>query len=161
MPLDSLQRIPKYSHAIPHLKIPAFGRILSVMQDSGPKLAHDRAEPDGARRSAVVLPFRPRGLVGQGPASHPLRPAAQSSDDESEPFDDLAQYEQDREQQDESVNYPHRMLMNIIAVTVLTILIGAGVWLADTITYMERNQDCILQGRQNCAPLEIAAPVRK
>jgi hypothetical protein len=53
------------------------------------------------------------------------------------------------------------MLMNIIALVVLTILIGAGVWLADTITYMERNQDCILQGRQNCAPLEIAAPVRK
>jgi hypothetical protein len=51
--------------------------------------------------------------------------------------------------------------MNIIAVTVLTILIGAGVWLADTIAYMERNQDCILQGRQNCAPIEIAAPVRK
>jgi hypothetical protein len=132
------------------------------MQDSGPKLAHDRPEPDGARRSAKVLPFRPRGLVGQGPASRPPpRPAVESSDDESEPFDDLAQYEQDREQQDESVNYPRRMLMNIIAVTVLTILIGAGVWLADTIAYMERNQDCILQGRQNCAPIEIAAPVRK
>jgi hypothetical protein len=131
------------------------------MQDSGPKLAHNRPEPDGARRSAQVLPFRPRGRVGQEPASHPPRPAAESSDDESEQFDDLAQYEQDREQQDESVNYPRRMLMNIIAVMVLTILIGAGVWLADTIASMERNQDCILQGRQNCAPLEIAAPVRK
>jgi hypothetical protein len=129
------------------------------MQDSGPNLAHDRAEPDGARRSAKVLPFRPRGLAGPGPAPQPLRPAAQSNDDAND--DDLAQYEQDREQQDESVNYPHRMLMNIIAVMVLTILIGAGVWLAETITYMERNQDCILQGRQNCAPIEIAAPVRK
>ena len=130
------------------------------MQDGGPKLAHDPAEPDGTRRSAKVLPFRPRGVAAQDSASRALRPAASSGEDESEPFDDLAQYEQDREQ-DESVDYPHRMLMNIIAVMVLTILIGAGIWLADTITDMERNQDCILQGRQNCAPIEMVAPVRK
>lgn len=133
------------------------------MQDSGPKLAHDRGEADGARRSAKVLPFRPRGLVGQAPASRPLQPAAASRDDDSELIDDLARYEQDREEEDEDevINYPRRMLMNIIALMVLTVLIGAGVWLADTIAYMERNQDCILQGRQNCAPIEIAAPVRK
>lgn len=130
------------------------------MQDSGSKLAHDPPEPDGARRSAQVLPFRPRGRAAQTQIPQPSRTTAESSDEESEPFDDLAQYEHDREE-DETVNYPQRMLMNVIAVVVLTILIGAGVWLADTIGAMERNQDCILQGRQNCAQIEIPAPVRK
>lgn len=177
-----------------------------MMQDSGSKPAQDRGEPDGARRSAKVLPFRPRGVGGpglagsglqgpgfqgpglqgpglQGPgrfvgsglvgsgfkgsplAPRPLRPAAPAlPGEDSDSYDDLAQYEQDRAEQDEedeSVNYPRRMLMNVIAVMVLTVLIAAGVWLADAITYMERNQDCILQGRQNCAPIEIAAPVRR
>jgi hypothetical protein len=26
---------------------------------------------------------------------------------------------------------------------------------------MERDQDCVLQGRQNCAPIEIATPIQK
>ena len=53
------------------------------------------------------------------------------------------------------------MLMNVIAVVVVTVLVGIGVWLADTIAEMERNQDCVLQGRQNCAPIEIPAPTVK
>lgn len=73
-------------------------------------------------------------------------------------LDDLAQYEQVHED-DEIIDYPQRMLMNIIAVAVVTVLIGVGVWLADTIADMERDQDCMLQGRQNCAPVEV--PVTK
>jgi hypothetical protein len=38
------------------------------------------------------------------------------------------------------------------------VLIGVGVWLADTIADMERDQDCVLQVRQNCAPIELAIP---
>jgi hypothetical protein len=34
------------------------------------------------------------------------------------------------------------------------ILIGLGVWIADTISDMQRAQDCVMQGRQNCAPIE-------
>ena len=41
---------------------------------------------------------------------------------------------------------------------VVAVLIGIGVWLADTIADMERDQDCVLQGRQNCAPIELAIP---
>ena len=57
--------------------------------------------------------------------------------------------------EDEPINYRHRMLMNVIAVAIVTVLVGIGVWLADTIAEMERDQDCVLQGRQNCAPIEI------
>jgi hypothetical protein len=47
------------------------------------------------------------------------------------------------------------MLMNVIAVMVVALLVGIGVWLADTIAAMERDQDCVLQGRQNCAPIIV------
>jgi hypothetical protein len=73
-----------------------------------------------------------------------------------EPHDDFAAYEQDP---DEPVDYRKRMLMNVIAVAVVTLLVGAGVWIADTIADLQRDQDCVLQGRSNCAPIEL--PVRK
>jgi len=132
------------------------GRILDSMRDGGFKLAHDLPDSAGARPSAQLLQFRPRQrLTDRSPAG-----AAAASQPESNLLDDLAQYERDR-QEDESVNYPHRMLMNAIALAVVTMLIGVGVWLADTIAEMERDQDCVLQGRQNCAPIEVAAPTRK
>jgi hypothetical protein len=133
------------------------GRILEAMRDGGSKLAHDRPESEGAQPSAQVLQFRPRQrLTDRSPAG-----TAAPDEPEGELLDDLAQYERDPEEEEENINYPRRMLMNAIAAAVVTILIGVGVWLADTIAEMERNQDCVLQGRQNCAPIEIAAPIRK
>lgn len=125
------------------------------MRDGTSNLAHDRPEPDGAPHTAQVLQFRPRQRLGERAFAGPARPAGEPAEP-SELFDDLAQFEQDREE-DENINYPQRMLMNVIAVAVVTILIGVGVWLADTIADMERDQDCVLQGRQNCAPIEVPA----
>lgn len=113
------------------------------------KLAHEPLESDALPHTAQVLQFRPRIVDHLG--AHEL------TDTPSDEFDDLAQYEQDQEE-DENVNYPRRMLMNGIAVAVVTVLIGVGVLLADTIADMERDQDCVLQGRQNCAPIELALP---
>ncbi len=132
------------------------GRILDSMRDGGSKLARDRTEALDARPSAQILQFPPRERLGNRLAGE----AAAASGPESELLDDLAQYEQDREE-DQNINYPQRTLMNIIAVAVVAMLIGVGVWLADTIADMERDQDCILQGRQNCAPVEIAPPIQK
>jgi hypothetical protein len=81
----------------------------------------------------------------------PLAPEA----DGAEPLDDLAGYEDE----DGHIDYRHRMLMNVIAVVIVTVLISAGVWIADTIAAMQKMQDCALQGRQNCAPIEV--PVKK
>jgi len=114
------------------------------------KLAHEPPESEEPPNTAQVLQFRPRVADRLSSREFPTAPR----DDE---FDPLAQYQQDQED-DESVDYPHRMLMNGIAVAVVTVLIGVGVWLADTIADMERDQDCVLQGRQNCAPIELANP---
>ena len=130
------------------------------MRDGTSKLAQDPPEPDRTQHSAQVLPFRPR----QHSADRSLQGAAEAPTVREAPagqlLDDLELYEQDRED-DEDINYPRRMLMNVIAVAVVTLLIGVGVWLADTIADMERDQDCVLQGRQNCAPIEVPAPIQK
>jgi len=75
--------------------------------------------------------------------------------DGGEPVDDLAAFEEE----DGHIDYRHRMLMNVIAVVIVSVLVTAGVWIADTIAAMQKAQDCALQGRQNCAPIEV--PVTK
>jgi hypothetical protein len=86
----------------------------------------------------------------------PTQPASSDADDaDTELPDDLAQYEQD---QDEIVDYRQRTVMNVIALAVTAFLVSTGVWLADTIAAMERDQDCVMQGRVNCAPIELPAP---
>jgi hypothetical protein len=126
------------------------------MRDGGPELAHERPEAEDERPSAQILQFRPRQRLHE----RTIADAGVVGEPEPALADDLTQYEQDREE-DEHINYPQRMLMNVIAVAVVTLLIGVGVWLADTIAEMERDQDCVLQGRQNCAPIEIASPMQK
>ena len=108
-------------------------------------MVRERPDQREAAPSGQVLKFRLPGGVFRRPALRTVRPAH-----DSEPIDDLAQYEQE----DINVNYSHRMLMNIIATGIVVILIGLGVWIADTISDMQKAQDCVLQGRQNCAPIE-------
>lgn len=115
------------------------------MQDRSSRLAEDKAQ-DGAPRTAQVLQFRPRQRAPEPD------PDAAESDDEGL-LDDLSRYEQERDE--EPINYARRMLMNVIAIVVVAVLIAVGVWLADTIAQMERDQDCVLQGRHNCAPIEV------
>jgi hypothetical protein len=122
------------------------------MRDGSSRLAQDQPEGDGAPHVAQVLQFRPRQRAAEPGRSVQ---ALEVPDDDALP-DDLAAYEQDRD--DEPVNYTQRMLMNLMAIAVVCLLIGVGVWLADTIAEMERDQDCVLQGRQNCAPIEVPAP---
>ena len=121
------------------------------------KLAHDPTETEARAHTAQVLQFRPRARLIERAGAERLSPHELLGEPEDDQVDHLAQYEQDQEE-DEYVNYPQRMLMNAIAVVVVGVLIGVGVWLADTIADMERDQDCVLQGRQNCAPIEVAIP---
>ena len=106
----------------------------------GPQMPQNRPELRQADPTGQVLLFRQRRSIR--PAGEPMDPANESEDA-------LAQYEQDEE-----IDYRHRMLMNVIAVAICTMLVGAGVWIADTIAEMQRDQDCVLQGRANCAPIE-------
>ena len=83
------------------------------------------------RRTGSAAPHRP---VGEPP-----------------PVKDLREYER-REQPDD---YRHRMLVNIAAFVFLALLIAAGLWLADTMARMRKNQDCVLSGRSGCTPVDV------
>jgi hypothetical protein len=52
-------------------------------------------------------------------------------------------------------NYRHRMLVNLAAFVFVAALIGAGIWLADTMAAMRKNQDCVLAGHRGCTPVDI------
>jgi hypothetical protein len=123
------------------------------MTRSGSHVVHNRPDPHNADEFGQVLPFRHR--PGQrlliGSAIYPADPS-------TEPADDLARYEQEP---DEPVDYRQRMVMNVIALTIVTLLVGAGVWIADTIVDIQNDQDCVMQGRSNCAPIEAPAPRRQ
>ena len=67
------------------------------------------------------------------------------------PVDDLAKYARSGEGDD----YRHRMIVNTAAFLFVVALIGAGLWLADRMAELRRNQDCALSGRRNCMPIEV------
>ena len=123
------------------------------MNRSGSQAAKSRRDPHDASAFGQVLPFR---RPGQPMPVLPTQPAnSDAADADIELVDDLADYEQD---QDEIVDYRQRTVMNVIALAVIAFLVSTGVWLADTIAAMERDQDCVMQGRVNCAPIELPAP---
>lgn len=70
---------------------------------------------------------------------------------QSGPSGDLGRFERTAEPDD----YRHRMLMNGAALVIVTVLIGAGLWLATTMADMRKNQDCVLSGRAGCTPVDI------
>jgi hypothetical protein len=67
------------------------------------------------------------------------------------PVEDLAKYERGEGSDD----YRHRMIVNVAAFLAVAALIGVGIWLADTMATMRKNQDCVLSGRRGCSPVEV------
>lgn len=68
------------------------------------------------------------------------------------PVADLAKYERAPGGADD---YRHRMVVNLVAFVFVVALIGAGLWLADTMVRMRHDQDCVLSGRRGCTPVEV------
>jgi hypothetical protein len=89
---------------------------------------------DGAR----VVRFRRRGGSATG-----LRAPS--------PVEDLGKYERGEEVDD----YRHRMLVNVAALVVVVVLMGVGLWLAETMAELRKNQDCVLVGHKNCSPVGV------
>lgn len=52
-----------------------------------------------------------------------------------------------------------RRVNNIVIVVFLAVIVGAGVWLVNALLEQRRIDDCLAQGRRNCAPIE--APRRQ
>jgi len=94
-------------------------------------------DPSSAER---VVNFRRGRVSARPPAPSPA------------PVEDLAKYERGEGADD----YRHRMMVNIAAFLFVIGLIGAGIWLADTMARMRKDQDCVLSGRRGCAPVEVS-----
>jgi|SRR5687768_6487860 hypothetical protein len=92
-----------------------------------------------------VLPFRPRGSLFARPTSRPS------------PVEDLGKYERAPEEPGE---YRHRMRMNALAFCVTILLVMTGIWIADVMAQMRKNQDCVLMGRPGCTPVQ-APPLQR
>ena len=106
---------------------------------------HSNAPDDDHR----VVPFRPRrGGAWRWPLRTPPPP----------PVEGLAKYEGG--DLDDDDNYRHRMMVNLAALAFTVVLALAGVWLVIQLADMRKNQDCVLSGRRNCAPIEVKAPER-
>lgn len=117
-------------HSTPRRRIAACGVLNSAAMSSD-----QTSRPDDERR---VVRFR-RGPAGTR-APVPAPP----------PIDDLAKFERGSEKDD----YRHRMIVNVVAFLFVVALIGAGLWLADSLASLRRNQDCALAGHRNCVPIE-------
>lgn len=88
-----------------------------------------------------VLPFLRRGQL----RTHNAPQATQG-----EPVEGVEKYAVA-----EPDNYRQRMINNGLAFAFVLVLVAVGVWLADTIAEMRRNQDCVLSGRRNCAQVSV------
>jgi hypothetical protein len=106
--------------------------------------APNQNESRDADELGQVLPFRRRPNLTVAPGARPHAPPNGADND-------FASYEQEQE---EPIDYRQRMLMNMIAVAIVILLISSGIWIADTISTTGKEQDCALQGRTNCAPIE-------
>jgi hypothetical protein len=117
----------------------------------GSKAVIERPDRRDAGPFGQILKFEPRS---------PGKPffAAGAPPPVEDDLDDFARFEQEH---DEPIDYRHRMIMNLIAVAILISLVVVGVWIADAITDLQREQDCLMQGRSNCAPIEVPIPVHE
>lgn len=90
-----------------------------------------------------ILPFRPRGSL----LTRNVPPPATA-------VPDLEKYERAPGEPDD---FRHRMAMNAVGLGITIALIVSGLWIAEVMAHMRKNQDCVLTGRSNCAQVE--APV--
>lgn len=84
------------------------------------------------------------------------KPAGRQRLRESSPVGDLQKFERT----DASDDYRHRMMINVAAAAFTLMLIFAGLWLADTLSAMRKNQDCVLTGRRGCTPVDVPVQPR-
>ncbi len=124
------------AHRRPMHRRPIWYKLLAMHRNK-------TAEQD--HRGARVLKFRSRGPLA-------LRPPSRLS-----PVEDLRKYEAGAEPDD----FRHRMIMNLAGFAATIVLIIIGVWLAESMAQLRKDQDCVLAGRRDCATLRTAIPPRQ
>jgi hypothetical protein len=116
---------------------------MKVKPDTDPTRAEIAHDDERGR----VLPFRP--------ASTSRRQSSRGSP--GAPIDDLDKYARADAHEDD---YRHRMMVNIAAVVFVMVLAGIGVWIANSMAQIRKNEDCVLSGRRNCSPIDLPAARR-
>jgi hypothetical protein len=53
-----------------------------------------------------------------------------------------------------------RTTTNIFLAVVFLLVVGGGVWLVNALVDQRKIQDCVAQGRRNCAPIDMPARER-
>jgi hypothetical protein len=91
-----------------------------------------------------ILPFRQRGsmLAPRVPVPPPVP--------------DLEKFER---APDEPDDFRHRMAMNMIGLAVTVALVVTGLWIAEVMAQMRKDQDCVLIGRSGCT--HVDAPLQR
>jgi hypothetical protein len=67
------------------------------------------------------------------------------------PVPDLEKFERAAGEPDD---FRHRMTMNVLGLAATVALIVTGIWIADVMAHMRKDQDCVLTGRRACAPIQ-------
>jgi hypothetical protein len=127
--------------------LPVFG--VENLSQTKPLATSERASSPVEK--GHVIEFRPRtGLrrVLNVPTRQPVY--------DDSPVADLTKYERPETEDD----YRHRMKMNGLAFIITCVLIISGLWLAEKMAEIRKVQDCVMSGRQNCAPIEAASKLR-
>ena len=92
----------------------------------------------GEASRGQVLPFRQRNSVKNPP--HP------------QAVPDLEKYERTSGEPDD---FRHRMIMNGLGLAFTAMLVVGGIWIADIMAHMRKNQDCVLIGRPGCTRVDV------
>jgi hypothetical protein len=106
---------------------------------------------DGTDR---VVPFRPRARI-PGRLPHDDAIAKWTRGDTRPAVEDIVKFHQRAGDDD----YRQRMIMNVLALAACIVLALIGIWLANAIAQMRKDQDCVLSGRPSCTRLDV--PLRR
>jgi hypothetical protein len=65
--------------------------------------------------------------------------------------------EQEREPraQDDAESERDRRVTNIFLLVFFVAVVGAGIWLVNAMIDHRKLDDCVAQGRRNCAPIDV------
>lgn len=94
----------------------------------------------------IVL-FPTRTSLGKG---KPRREGLGKVDLSASQVEDLGKYERDGQPDD----YARRMIVNVAAFAFIVVLTFSGIWLAEQIAQLRKDQDCAFSGQKNCADLD-------
>ena len=103
-------------------------------------MSSNAPDPDEKGR---ILRFQRRG------SARPIPPRAAQQDDT--PVEGLGKYASTGEPD----NYRQRMINNGLGLAACIVLVIIGVWIANTMAEMRRNQDCVLSGRRDCTRIVV------